>query len=61
MRDVDNQDKVMALFGMNDEQLLVRRQTEDWIKSRKNAGMNMLDKLKDMDFARQIFKAWDTA
>ena len=51
----------MALFGMNDEQLLVRRQTEDWIKSRKNAGMNMLDKLKDMDFARQIFKAWDTA
>lgn len=32
---------------------------ENWIGSRKNAGMKMLDKLKDMEFARQIFKAWD--
>ena len=44
---------------MNEQQLLIRRIIESWIKNRRNAGMQMLDKLKDMDFAKQIFKAWD--
>ena len=61
MRDVDNQDKASALFGMNEAQLLIRRDMEAFIKLRKNAGMKMLEKMKDMEFAKQIFKAWDTS
>ena len=61
MRDVDNQDKQKALYNMNDSQLVVRQKVTTWIMSRKNAGMQMLDKMKDMDFAKQIFKAWDTS
>ena len=60
IRDVDNQEDQKSLYGMNEEKLLIRRAMENWISSRKNAGMKMLDKLKDMEFARQIFKAWDT-
>ena len=44
---------------MNESQLLIRRHMEDWIKQHKNAGMQMIEKLKDMEFAKQIFKAWD--
>ena len=46
---------------MNEQQLLIRRNIESWIKLRKNAGMQMLNKMKDMEFAKQIFKAWDTS
>ena len=60
LKDIDNQDTKKAIFNMNDHQLCVRRNIENWIKSRKNAGMKMLDKMKDMEFAQQIFKAWDT-
>ena len=46
---------------MNEKQLVVRRQIEAYIKLRQNAGMKMIDKMKDMEFAKQIFKAWDTS
>ena len=31
---------------MNESQLLIRRHMEDWIKQHKNAGMQMIEKLK---------------
>ena len=39
----------------------MRKNIESWIKLRKNAGMGMLNKMKDMEFAKHIFKAWDTS
>ena len=38
----------------------MRRDLESWIKLRKNAGMVLVDRMKEMEFAKQIFKAWDT-
>ena len=32
LRDIDNQDKQKALYGMNESQLLIRRHMEAWIK-----------------------------
>ena len=52
MRDVDNQDLQKAIYGLSEEQLIVRHNTENWIKQRKNAGMQVLEKLKDMEFAK---------
>ena len=60
MRDVDHQGDAKALYGMNEEKLLIRRHMENWIGSRKNAGLKVLDKIKDMEYATEIFKAWDT-
>lgn len=59
MKDVDNQDAQQAIFNINGEKLLIKRQTENWIRLRKNAGMKVFEKLNDMEFAKQIFKAWD--
>ena len=59
-KDIDNQDKKKAIYNINEEQLCARVYIENWIKSRKNAGMGMLNKMKDMAFAKEIFKAWDT-
>ena len=61
MRDLDNQDQQKALIGMNDQQFLIRKNIEEWIKCHKNAGMSLIEKINDMDFAKQIFKAWDTS
>ena len=45
---------------MNNNQFLIRKNIEDWIKSHKNAGMSLIEKGNDMGFAKEIFKAWDT-
>ena len=39
--------------------LIVKQNTYDWIKTRKNAGMRLVEQLSDVDLARDIFKAWD--
>jgi len=54
-----NQDKVASLLGFTKRQLIIRRDTEHWIKSRKNAGMGLLGRMEEIDLARSIFKAWD--
>jgi hypothetical protein len=31
-----------------------------WIKKRKNAGMKTFHDMKDLELAKELFKAWDT-
>ena len=59
LKDIDGQDQMKTLWGIDDHQFLMRRNMADWIRSRKNAGIEMLKQLNDQDFARHIFKAWD--
>jgi hypothetical protein len=59
MSSIMNQDKVASLLGFTKRQLIIRRDTEHWIKSRKNAGMGLLGRMEEIDLARSIFKAWD--
>ena len=52
MRDIDGQDELKTLWGLDDRKFLIRKDTEDWIKKRQSAGMVMLKHLKEQDFAR---------
>lgn len=39
---------------------IVNGRTADWIRSRKNAGLNNLNKVADIDLAKELFEVWDT-
>ena len=47
------------LQGFTPTRMIQRQNTYDWIKSRKNHGQKLLEQMKDIELARQIFKAWD--
>ena len=40
------------LWDVDEEKFLIKKRTEDWIRSRKNAGMGMLNQLQNQEFAR---------
>lgn len=52
LKDIDGQNENKNLWGINEKQLLVKNNTEDWIKKRQNAGMQMLKHMKDQEFAK---------
>lgn len=39
--------------------MIIQGKTRDWILSRKNHGMKIIEQHKDIELAREIFKAWD--
>lgn len=39
--------------------MIIRKQTRDWILSRQNHGLKIIEQQKDIELAREIFKAWD--
>ena len=47
LKDIDGQDELKTLWGIDENQLLVKKATEHWIRKRKNAGMEMLKQLND--------------
>lgn len=59
LKDIDGRDKMSCLYGISEKMLIVKQNTYDWIKTRKNAGMRLVEQLSDVDLARDIFKAWD--
>lgn len=59
LRDIDGRDKMASLWGISEKMLLLKGKTQHWIKSRKNAGMQLLAQMNDVELAKEIFKAWD--
>ena len=49
------------LEGNRKYEVIRQKQSNDWIKSRKNAGLEILDKQRDIAFAKEIFNAWDVS
>ena len=42
LRQIDGQDQLKTLWDVDEEKFLIKKQTEDWIRSRKNAGAGVL-------------------
>ena len=59
MRDI--QSNGQNLEGHRKYEVIRQQQSNDWIKSRKNAGLEILEKQKDIAFAKEIFNAWDVS
>jgi len=59
LKDIDGRDKMACLWGISEKMLLLKGKTQHWIKSRKNAGMQLLAQMNDVELAKEIFKAWD--
>ena len=60
LKDIKGRNSLASLWGISPERMIIRQKTKDWIYSRKNQGLKQLENLKDIDLARDIFKAWDT-
>jgi len=56
MRQIMTADKVASLLGLSQKGLLVKRETDDWIKKHQQKGLKGVN---EIELARAIFKAWD--
>ena len=45
--------------GIPSKEILRQLEFTNWSKSRKNAGVAAIEKKKDVQFAKEIFNAWD--
>ena len=59
LKDIKGRDQLASLWGITPQRMIIRKQMSEWILSRKNHGMKMIEQEKDIELAREIFKAWD--
>ena len=47
------------LLGLTDQQFLVFKKAEQWMRKRKIADSKYQEKEKHVEFAKELFKIWD--
>lgn len=60
MREIQDPDKITSLYGIGNKELLRQKNYIDWISLRHKEGVEFSNKKNDIEFAKDIFTAWDS-
>lgn len=53
-------EKLTSIFGLTNTQFLALRHFDKFYESRKNQGLEQIEKNQDLMLAKTLFSCWDT-